>query len=127
MRQLLTALSAAIALLGSGELLSAHHYLPMFDKEHPIRLVWIVKQLRYMGAHTFMILEIKNGNGEAQLWNLQGSAPSDLARDGWSSQTLKPGDELEMTIDPLRSGAPGGAWNVNKARFKDGRPIVVTH
>jgi hypothetical protein len=33
---------------------------------------------------------------------------------------------LHMTIDPLRSGAPGGAWNVNKVKFKDGKP-VATH
>ena len=30
-------------------------------------------------------------------------------------------------IDPLRSGAPGGAWNVNKITYKNGEPIVVTH
>jgi hypothetical protein len=36
-------------------------------------------------------------------------APSFLARDGRSSKTLKPGDELQMTIDSPRSGVPGGA------------------
>jgi hypothetical protein len=49
-----------------------------------------------------------------------------LVRDGWSSKTLKPGDELKMTIEPLRSGAPGGSWNLSKTKFKDGRPIEVT-
>jgi hypothetical protein len=37
------------------------------------------------------------------------------------------GDEVQMTTDPLRSGAPGGAWNVNKVKHKNGEPIVVTH
>jgi len=32
-----------------------------------------------------------------------------------------------MTIDPLRSGAPGGAWSVTKTKFRDGQPIVVSH
>jgi hypothetical protein len=32
-----------------------------------------------------------------------------------------------MSVDPLRSGAPGGAWNVNKIKYKSGEPIVVTH
>jgi len=27
----------------------------------------------------------------------------------------------------LRSGAPGGSWNVNKIKYKNGNPIVVTH
>jgi len=30
-----------------------------------------------------------------------------------------------MTIDPLRSGVPGGAWNVNKVKYKNGDPIVT--
>jgi hypothetical protein len=76
---------------------------------------------------TFIILDVKNADGTNQLWNLEGGAPSGLIRDGWSSKTLKPGDELQLTIDPLRSGAPGGAWNVNKVKYKSGEPIVVTH
>ena len=40
-------------------------------------------------------------------------------------ETLRPGDELRLVVEPLRSGAPGGAWNAKKARFRDGRPIVA--
>ncbi len=29
-----------------------------------------------------------------------------------------------MTIDPLRSGAPGGAWSEKKTNFSSGQPIV---
>jgi hypothetical protein len=32
-----------------------------------------------------------------------------------------------VKVDPLRSGAPGGAWNASKVKFKDGKPIVVTN
>jgi len=31
------------------------------------------------------------------------------------------------TVLFVRSGAPGGAWNVNKVKYKNGDPIVVTH
>jgi hypothetical protein len=127
MRLLPAGLSIAIALFGFGQLSSAHHYLPMFDREHPMRLVGNVKEIRYTGPHTFIVLEVKNGDGGTQLWNLEGGAPSDLARDGWSSEALKPGDELDLTIDPLRSGAPGGAWDIDRIKFADGRPVIVTH
>ena len=30
---------------------------------------------------------------------------------------------IEMTTDPLRSGAPGGAWGVAKTKLKDGSPV----
>jgi hypothetical protein len=55
------------------------------------------------------------------------SPPSFLARDGWTGKTLKPGDEVQMTIEPLRSGAPGAAWSVNKIEYRNGNAIVVTH
>jgi hypothetical protein len=127
MKHLLAALSTAMLLVWSAGQTSAHHSFAMFDQEHPMQLVGVVKEFRYTSPHSFIILEVKDGNGGSQLWNLEGGAPSGLARDGWSSKTLKPGDELELMIDPLRSGAPGGAWNVNKVKFKDGRPIIVTH
>ena len=38
------------------------------------------------------------------------------------SKSLKAGDELKMKIDPLRSGAPGGAWSEKKTSFKNGDP-----
>jgi hypothetical protein len=49
-----------------------------------------------------------------------------MARDGWTSGTLQPGDEIILTIQPLRSGAPGGSWNTSIPKFKDGRPLRVT-
>jgi hypothetical protein len=97
----------------------------MFDQEHPIELVGTVKEFKFTSPHTFVILEVKNG-GESVVWNLEGQAPGGLARDGWSAKTLPPGTELRMTIDPLRSGAPGGAWSVQKTKLKDGSPVVAT-
>jgi hypothetical protein len=105
----------------------AHHSFAMFDQEHPIELAGTVKEFRFVSPHTFIFLDVNEADGSSQLWNLEGGPPSFLARDGWSSKTLKPGDEVQMSIDPLRSGAPGGAWNVNKIKYKNGNPIVVTH
>src|SRR5215510_16423984 len=110
------------ALLAMGGVALAHHSFAMFDQEHPIDLVGTVKEFRFTSPHTFILLEVK-GSNEAVVWNLEGGSPSALVRDGWSSKTLPPGTELKMTIDPLRSGAPGGAWNVPRTKVKDGSPI----
>ena len=105
MGRLGTALLAGVALAISGGAVLAHHSFAMFDQEHP--------------------MELKGTDGSSTVWNLEGGSPSALVRNGWTSKTLKPGDELTMTIDPLRSGAPGGAWNENKAKFTTGQPIVT--
>jgi hypothetical protein len=121
------ALLVGAALIAMGGLAAAHHSFAMFDQEHPVELSGVVKEWKYTAPHAFIILEVKDTDGSTQLWSLEGGAPSGLIRDGWTSKTLKPGDELQLTIDPLRSGAPGGAWNVNKVKFKDGSPVVVSH
>jgi hypothetical protein len=122
----LALLLAGGALVATGGAVMAHHSFAMFDQEHPMEVTGVVKDFKYTSPHTFIILDIKDKDGNVESWNLEGGSPSALARDGWNNKSLKAGDELQLTIDPLRSGAPGGAWNVNKIKFKDGKP-VATH
>jgi Family of unknown function (DUF6152) len=127
MRRRLSALLVSAALMAASGGALAHHSFAMFDQENPVELEGIVQDFKFTSPHTFIILVVKQQDGSTQAWSLEGGAPSALVRDGWSSKSLKAGDELKMTIEPLRSGAPGGSWNVGKTKFKDGRPIVVTH
>jgi hypothetical protein len=120
----LTALLVGGALLGFGGSVLAHHSFAMFDQENPIELAGAVTEFKFTSPHTFILLKVQKAGAEPVVWNLEGGSPSALVRDGWSSRSLKPGDELVMKIDPLRSGAPGGAWNVRNTKFKDGKPIV---
>ena len=121
------AVLASCAFVATSGAVSAHHSFAMFDQENPLELDGIVQEFKFTSPHTFIILVVKQEDGSAQTWSLEGGAPSALVRDGWSSKSLKAGDELKMTIEPLRSGAPGGSWNVGKTKFRDGRPIVVSH
>jgi Family of unknown function (DUF6152) len=126
MRQQLVVLASCAFVATSGTVL-AHHSFAMFDQENPIELEGLVQEFKFTSPHTFIFLTVNQEDGTTQVWSLEGAAPSALVRDGWSSKTLKPGDELKLTVEPLRSGAPGGAWTVSKTKFKDGRPIVVSH
>jgi hypothetical protein len=85
----------------------------------------VVQEFKFTSPHSYILLEVKGEEGNTAVWNLEGPAPSLLARDGWSSQTLKPKDEVIITIDPLRSGAPGGSWQSRKIKFRNGQPIMV--
>jgi hypothetical protein len=124
MRRHLTALIVGGALIATGGSVLAHHSFAMFDQENPIDLVGIVTEFKFTSPHTFILLKVKADDGKETVWNLEGGSPSALVRDGWTSKTLQPGTELTMKIDPLRSGAPGGAWNVSKIKLKDGKPVV---
>jgi Family of unknown function (DUF6152) len=103
---------------------AAHHSFAIFDVDHPLQLSGTVKQFKFVSPHATIVLEVRGGDGRSVVWTLEGTSPSTLARDGWSSQSLVVGNEITITIDPLRSGSPGGAWTSQKINFRDGRPVA---
>jgi hypothetical protein len=111
-----------ISLIGPS---SAHHSFAMFDSDHPLELVGTLVQFKYTNPHTFIVLEVKNADGSSTEWSLEGGSPSALIRDGWTSSTIKPGDGLKITVKPLRSGAPGGAWDMQTITYQDGTPLPI--
>jgi hypothetical protein len=120
------ALLAGVTLVAAADVARAHHSIAMFDRDHPIELVGTVQEFRFTSPHTFIMLEVKRGDADPVVWSLEGNSPNSLAWDGWSNKTLKPGDRLRMTIEPLRSGSPGGAWNPRKVTHADGTPIATS-
>jgi Family of unknown function (DUF6152) len=123
-RQPLAVLAGAAFMVTSGVTM-AHHSFAMFDKDNPIDLEGIVQEFKYINPHSFILLRVKDEDGATTVWNLEGGPPSALARDGWTSTILKPGDQIILAIAPLRSGAPGGSWSADKIKFKDGQSIVA--
>jgi hypothetical protein len=126
MRRHLVAVTTGVMLAAASGAALAHHSFAMFDQDHPMQLTGSVQEFKFTSPHTFVLLEVKGDDGSTVVWNLEGASPSALVREGWSSKTLKPGDQLKLTIDPLRSGAPGGAWSEKKTSFANG-DAIVTH
>jgi hypothetical protein len=121
---LLLAGAAVVLMAGAAH---AHHSIAMYDRDHPVELVGTVQDFSFTSPHTFIRLEVKQKDAPPVTWVLEGNSPNSLVWDGWSSKTLKPGDEVRVKIEPLRSGAPGGAWKPSTTTFKDGKPIVRLH
>ena len=123
-RRLAAWAAGAMLAAATGEAARAHHSFAVFDIQHPLELHGTVQEFRFISPHAFIILQVQAPDGTVMIWTLEGTSPSILARDGWSSRSLKSGDEVVLTIDPLRSGAPGGAWIGQRINFRDGRPVV---
>jgi hypothetical protein len=103
-----------------------HHSFGMFDQQNLIELEGVVQEFRYTAPHVFIILNVKQEDGTTEAWILETVSPSALAREGWSRQTVSPGDEIKVKVAPLRSGAPGGWWTIDKINFRDGRPLKAS-
>ena len=123
MRLQSTAILAGLALAAATGAALGHHSFAMFDMEHPIEISGTVKEFKFVSPHTLLILQVKGEDGTAKDWMLEGGAPGLLVREGMTSKSLKPGDEIKATINPLHSGAEGGSYAPAQVKFKDGRPV----
>jgi hypothetical protein len=125
MRRLASALLVSGAVAAASGAAMAHHSFAMFDQDHKAERVGVVKEFKLTAPHVFIMLEIKDEDGSSNVWALEGEAPAALVRDGWTSRSLKAGDEIKLMVAPLRSGAAGGAWVIKDISFSDGKPIVA--
>ena len=120
-------LLAGAALAAMTGAAAAHHSIAMFDRDHPIDLVGTVQEFRFTSPHSYILLEVKGADANPVVWSLEGNSPNSLTWDGWTNKTLRPGDKLRITIEPLRNGSPGGTWTPRKVSHVDGTPIVTAH
>jgi hypothetical protein len=100
---------------------AAHHSTAIYDSDHPIELAGTVIEWQFVNPHCFIILEVADAAGQKKVWSLEGGNTAGLFRRGWTPNTLKAGDEIIVTVRPLRSGSPGG--NYSAPRWADGTPI----
>jgi hypothetical protein len=100
----------AIILLLAASSALAHHSFAMFDQSKTITLEGAVKDFRWTNPHVFIQLLVRNESGIDEEWSIEMTSPEHLARAGWRPGTLKPGDEVTLSIHPMREGIKGGQY-----------------
>lgn len=82
---------------------AAHHSGAIYDDDHDLNLHGTVKKFRWANPHVIIEIDVKGETGEAVTWAIEGLPPSGLRSAGWSSQSLKPGDEVIASGNPARN------------------------
>jgi hypothetical protein len=88
----------------------AHHSMTGFDRGKTINLVGTIKGFGWVNPHSWIEIEVPDGKGGATAWNVEMTAPGILAKAGWKSNTIKPGDKVTVAVHPLLTGEPGGLF-----------------
>src|SRR5713226_6461678 len=87
----------------------AHHGAPaLYDILHPITIKGTVTEFVFTNPHSQIYLDVKDEKGKVVHWSIESNAPGQMTRAGWTRHTLKPGDEITVTLVPAKSGAPVG-------------------
>jgi hypothetical protein len=101
----------------------AHHSFSVeYDASKPVSFQGVVTKVEWTNPHARVYVDVSDGKGGVQNWNLELASPSALARNGWSSRTLKVGDRVKV------DGFDGRAANTYRLNAKsivlpDGRSL----
>jgi len=52
--------------------------------------------------------DVKDDNGQTVHWVAETQAPSIMIPSGWRPLSFKPGDEITITVEPMKDGRPAG-------------------
>lgn len=91
----------------SGSLV-AHHGSASFDTEKELTLKGTVTEWLWANPHCFLKIDAKDETGAVRNWNLEMGNPTDMSQRGFSRRTFKPGDEITVTLQPVKNGQPVG-------------------
>jgi DNA/RNA endonuclease YhcR with UshA esterase domain len=76
---------------------SAHHSLASeFDINKTIVLTGTVSKVEWKNPHGRIFMDVKDATGAVATWELEQGSVNGLMRNGWTRNTVKPGDVITV-------------------------------
>ena len=113
--------ASALAVTLTASTALAHHSFAMFDMTKEVTVSGTIKQFQWTNPHAYIQLTGKDASGRDVEWSMEMGAPMYLYARGWRPSSLKAGMRVNVTLNPLRNGKPGGV--VREVTTADGRSI----
>ena len=125
--RLVTSFALIVTLLAFYSSLSAHHGNVAYDEVHPITISGTVTEIVWANPHVQIFLNVKDEKGKVVNWGIESQSPGILHRNGWNRTSLKPGDQIAITLAPSKNGAPVGfsGGNTGKVVYSDGHVLKM--
>jgi hypothetical protein len=101
--------------------LLAHHGNSAYDMSKTVPMKATVTKFEYSNPHTQVYYDVTNDKGEVEHWVAETTNPAMLNRVGWSRESLKPGDQVTLWVNPNKVGAK--ITFLQKVAFADGKEL----
>ncbi len=98
---------------------AAHHGAASFDTATELTLKGTVTEWQWFNPHCFLKFDAKGEDGTVKNWAVEAGNPTDMTKRGWSRTSFKPGDQVTVTLQPVKTGAPVG--RIRTVVLADGR------
>ena len=113
----------ASALFVDGFVLAHHGRGNRYDMDTEIAVKGTVRELVWRNPHIAILVDAPDQNGEPATWAIEHSNVSTLARLGYHRNTLKPGQEITVYVNPGSGGEAIGLCR--RIVLEDGSVIFV--
>ena len=108
MKKILFDILGAAALLLVSVPLLAHHGAAALDTGKEITLKGTVTEWIWSNPHCFLKFDASDSTGSVRNWAVETQSPTSMTPRGWSRTSFKAGDEVTVTIEPVKNGQPIG-------------------
>jgi hypothetical protein len=124
MKSKLVILSAVIiCFLAVSAPIFAHHGNSAYDMSKTVAQKGTVTHFEYANPHTQVYYDVTDDKGNVEHWVAETTNPAMLNRVGWSKETLKPGDQITLFVNPNKVGAK--VTFLQKIQFPDGKELTT--
>jgi hypothetical protein len=99
----------------------AHHGSASFDISKEVTLKGTVTDYIWANPHCFLKFDAKDDTGTVRNWAVEVSNPTDMTKRGWSRSSFKVGDQVTVSLQAVKNGAPIG--RLTKVVLPDGSTL----
>ena len=93
---------SAVLTLGGGVSFAHHSTSATYINGQTVKIEGTLKELIWRNPHSFIRVEAPDDKGAMQSWIIEGAAPGQLAEQGLTSNTLRPGNHVIVKGRPGR-------------------------
>jgi uncharacterized protein DUF6152 len=109
MKNILRSISfLVVGLLAVSVSLFAHHGNAAYDTTKTINVKGTVTDYVWANPHVFVKVDAKDESGSTVHWVVEAQNPVSMTQIGWSKNTFKAGDEVEIEAMQAKNGNPVG-------------------
>ncbi len=121
MKRAASVLGLTLALLFAHGQVSAHHGSSNYDISKSVSVKGTITEFDFINPHSAIHLQAKDDKGNAEQWLIEADSPNNLARAGWTRESLKPGDQVTIVGNRLKDGSK--VMRLQKVIFSDGKEL----
>ena len=103
--------------------LFAHHSTGNYVTGTTVTIKGTVTEWFWANPHCLLKFDVKTDSSEVVHWVAETGAPANMIDAGWRKNSLKPGDQVTVTLRPAKNGKPVGS--AVRVEFADGKTLQV--